>query len=140
MVGLGCGARSYTRAMHYSSDYAVGATGVRAILADYVARPAEAFGFADYGYALDGEDQRRRYVIQSLLHQDGLAPAAYRARFGRDPAQDLPELAELVERGLAARTGARLRLTERGLERSDTIGPWLYSAKVRRLMAAYEWR
>ncbi len=37
MVGLGCGARSYTRGLHYSSEYAVGASGVRAILRDYVA-------------------------------------------------------------------------------------------------------
>ena len=29
MIGLGCGARSYTRALHYSCDYAVGARGVR---------------------------------------------------------------------------------------------------------------
>jgi len=140
MVGLGCGARSYTRATHYSSDYAVAARGVRAILADYVARPAAAFAVAEHGYALDREDQARRYLIQSLLQARGLALAAYRDRFGRDALQAHPELAELVEHGLATRTDTALRLTERGLERSDTIGPWLYSAKVRRLMAEYEAR
>jgi oxygen-independent coproporphyrinogen-3 oxidase len=41
MLGLGCGARSYTRGLHYASEYAVGARGVRGILADYVARPEE---------------------------------------------------------------------------------------------------
>jgi len=40
MVGLGCGARSYTRALHYSGEYAVGATGVREILAAYIAKAA----------------------------------------------------------------------------------------------------
>ena len=29
MIGLGPGARSYTRSMHYSTEYAVGQTGVR---------------------------------------------------------------------------------------------------------------
>ena len=60
MVGLGCGARSYTRALHYSGEYAVGATGVREILAAYFAKAAnlvntdDAFDFVDYGFRLDG--------------------------------------------------------------------------------------
>src|SRR5262249_2986370 len=32
MVGLGCGARSYTRGLHYSTEYAVRGRGVREIL------------------------------------------------------------------------------------------------------------
>ena len=40
MVGLGCGARSYTRGLHYSREYAVGAAAIRGILADYCARSA----------------------------------------------------------------------------------------------------
>ncbi|GAB3857675.1 hypothetical protein GCM10027610_094340 [Dactylosporangium cerinum] len=40
MVGLGCGARSYTSALHYSFDYAVSVRQVRGILDDYLARPA----------------------------------------------------------------------------------------------------
>jgi oxygen-independent coproporphyrinogen-3 oxidase len=67
MVGLGCGARSYTHALHYSSEYAVGARGVRAILNDYVKKDAAAFDHADYGFALEPDEQRRRYIIQSQL-------------------------------------------------------------------------
>ena len=52
MVGVGCGARSYTRALHYTTEYAVRARGIREILADYVARPDEAFERADYGFHL----------------------------------------------------------------------------------------
>ncbi len=38
MIGLGCGARSYTRALHYSpAEYAVAAAGVRAVLDGYLA-------------------------------------------------------------------------------------------------------
>src|SRR5260221_10032843 len=72
MVGLGCGARSYTTGLHYSGEYAVGSTAVRAILAAYAARPAESFASAAYGIRLDGEEQRRRYAIKSLLEAGGL--------------------------------------------------------------------
>jgi oxygen-independent coproporphyrinogen III oxidase len=139
MVGLGCGARSYTRALHYSTEYAVGAAGVREILADYVARPDEAFARADYGFRLDAGEQRRRYVIQSLLTGDGLDRTAYRVRFGGDPLDDLPQLAELASAGLARRDSRGLRLTDAGFERSDAIGPWLYSARVGRLTEGYAW-
>jgi oxygen-independent coproporphyrinogen-3 oxidase len=140
MVGLGCGARSYTRALHYSSEYAVGARGVREILAAFVARPEEAFAVADYGFRLDSGEQRRRYVLQSLLCQEGLDFTAYTRRFGPDVLEDLPCLAELAPRGLAERVENRLCLTAAGLEFSDALGPWLYSEQVRERMDGYTWR
>jgi len=138
MVGLGCGARAYTRSLHYSTRYAVGRLAVRSILAEFVGRSTESFGFADYGFHLDGEDQRRRYVIISLLLCEGLNRLDYAERFGSDPLEDLTELAELDRNGLATFSADRICLNEAGIERSDTIGPWLYSAKVRKLMGAYE--
>jgi len=140
MVGLGCGARSYTRGLHYSREYAVGASGIRAILADYLARPDEDLATADHGFQLGPEDQRRRYILQSLLQKTGLDPDAYRSRFGADPCADIPGLDELESHGLAGRTPDRLRLTDRGLERSDAIGPWLYSRRVTELMQTYQLR
>jgi oxygen-independent coproporphyrinogen-3 oxidase len=140
MVGVGCGARSYTRALHYATEYAVRAPGIRELLADYVARTDEAFDRADFGFRLGPEEQRRRYVIQSLLSGEGLVLTAYRARFGTEALDDLPELGELEPLGLAARDAGRLRLTAAGVERSDTLGPWLYSEPVRRLMGEYAWR
>jgi oxygen-independent coproporphyrinogen-3 oxidase len=134
MVGLGCGARSYTRGLHYASEYAVGATGVRAILADYVRKPADAFDIVDYGFALNAEEQRRRYLIQSLLQAEGLDLGAYRSRFGTEAVRDFPELCELEAHGLAAHDEDILTLTEAGIERSDVLGPWLYSPAVRRRM------
>jgi oxygen-independent coproporphyrinogen-3 oxidase len=138
MVGLGCGARSYTRELHYSSEYAVGATGIREILAAYIAKTDEAFDFADYGFALGDAEQRRRFVIQSLLQVEGLDFAAYRERFGSEMLDDLPELSRLEDRGLAILEDDRLRLTEAGLEMSDVIGPALYSTRVRNLMESYQ--
>jgi oxygen-independent coproporphyrinogen-3 oxidase len=141
MVGLGCGARSYTESLHYASEYAVGARGVQGILADYVRRPDADFDVAGYGIRLDTDERRRRHVLLSLLSDEGLDEAGYAARFGAAPATHLPELATLAPHGLAEATGdGRLRLTAAGVERSDAIGPWLGSPRVRALMQAYELR
>jgi oxygen-independent coproporphyrinogen-3 oxidase len=137
MVGLGCGARSYTRTLHWSEEFAVGARGVREILAAYVARSDASLGQAWYGAPLDAAEQRRRFVILSLLG-GGLDEGAFRARFGAAPA--LPELTALVEAGLVRRAGPRLTLTEGGLERSDAIGPFLFSPAVRDSMSAFSLR
>ncbi|MGC5330256.1 STM4012 family radical SAM protein [Micromonospora sp. DT62] len=135
MVGLGCGARSYTTSLHYSFDYAVGVSQVRAVLDDYLARPADDFRLAEFGFALDGAEQRRRWLLKSLLRAEGVDAAAYRTRFGALPGDDFPELGRLVERGWAGDGG--LRLTPAGLARSDAIGPWLTSARVRDAMTGY---
>lgn len=140
MVGLGCGARSYTRELHYSTEYAVGAHGVRALIDAYSRRKTESFGIASFGRSLDGEDQRRRFVIQSLLQCSGLSRTDYTRRFRTDAEDDLPELSTLVNLGLVDRRGDVLAPTAAGIERSDAIGPWLYSEAIRRAMEAYEWR
>jgi oxygen-independent coproporphyrinogen-3 oxidase len=140
MVGLGAGARSYASDLHYSSEYAVGATTIKGILSDYVRQPDAAFAQARYGVAVGPGEQRRRYVIQSLLQAEGLDCAAYRDRFGGAVWADLPELGDIVSYDLARQDGEKLILTPAGLERSDTLGPWLYSPRVRRLMEVYELR
>lgn len=140
MVGLGCGARSYTRSLHFASEYAVGARGVAEILADFVARPSEAFAAANYGFRLGPEEQRRRYTIQSLLDHDGLDFTAYEHRFETNVLDDLPELTNLEQLKLASQRHNRLTLSEAGLERSDAIGPWLYSSDVKTKMEDYAWR
>lgn len=140
MLGLGCGARSYTRALHYSAEYAVGRPGVRDILAHYRGRTATDFAAADYGFRLDAEEQRRRYVLKSLLHADGLNLTAYRTWCGTGVCEDFPGLHDLSEFGLAVTDGGSLRLTNAGLERSDVLGPWLYSARVRALSTSFPLR
>jgi oxygen-independent coproporphyrinogen-3 oxidase len=140
MLGLGCGARSYTQKLHYSSEWAVGASGVREILSDYIARPDESFDVADYGFELNEEEQRRRYLLQSLLQADGLDLKAYRHRFSSDAFQDVPQLGELEALNLAESDGSTLRLNATGLEKSDAIGPWLASAQVREQMEGFAWR
>ncbi|MEX3099383.1 STM4012 family radical SAM protein [Streptomyces sp. ST1015] len=129
MVGLGCGARSYTREVHYSFDYAVGMSEIRQIIDDYVA--TEDFAHAETGFAMDDDERRRRYLLQSLLQAEGLPAAGQREHFG-------PELTRMAERGWLTETDGRLKLTPEGLAHSDAIGPELFSPAVRHRMAAYE--
>lgn len=140
MIGLGCGARSYTSKLHYSFDYAVEMREVRAIIDGYTA--TEDFSRAEVGRYVDGDEARRRHVLQSVLQAEGLQPADYRKRFGTSPADDFPaELARFEARGwLDATAGASgpLRLSPEGLAHSDALGPELFSPGVRAAMAAYE--
>jgi oxygen-independent coproporphyrinogen III oxidase len=138
MVGLGPGARSYTRTLHYSTEYAVQQGGVRMIVEDFNARPPSRFTFAEYGATLDDSEQRRRYLIKSLLRAEGLSPDAYQRRFDTALESDFPELGQLIELGLATHSSDRLQLTSEGLAWSDTIGPWLYSEAAIARMSAYE--
>ncbi|MFD7590717.1 STM4012 family radical SAM protein [Kitasatospora sp. NPDC059811] len=137
MVGLGCGARSYTSRLHYSFDYAVNATEVRGIIDGFVA--TEDFHHAEVGHRMSGEEPRRRHLVQSLLQAEGMPLADYRARFGSTPAADFPtELAEFTARGWLADDQDRLVLSPEGLAHSDAAGPMLFSPEVRSLMTAYE--
>jgi oxygen-independent coproporphyrinogen-3 oxidase len=137
MVGLGCGARSYTSELHYSFEYAVGATPVRAIIDGYVRETG--FATARVGFALDDAERRRRHLIQSLLQVSGLDRTAYKERFGADAADDF-DLAPFSSQGWLQQDEDVIRLTPEGLARSDAIGPALFSPRVRELMDAYEAR
>jgi oxygen-independent coproporphyrinogen-3 oxidase len=137
MVGLGCGARSYTAGLHYSFDYAVGVGNVRTILEDYLGRPAGEFAYAETGFALDGLEQRRRWLLKSLLRCDGVSLPAYAARFGTQVTCDFSQLGELVDAGYATQEHDAVRLTDAGLAHSDAIGPWLTSDTVRAVMTRY---
>jgi oxygen-independent coproporphyrinogen-3 oxidase len=133
MVGLGAGARSYTTRLHYSHDYAVELRHVRGVLAAYL--DADDLGVARFGFRLDGDEQRRRWLLRTLLVVDGVDLPSYAARFGgARPEDDFPELAELLERGWAQSSPDRFRLTAEGLARADAIGPWLVSPQARAAM------
>lgn len=139
MVGLGCGARSYTGGVHYSSEYAVGSREVRGIIAAYSERTEASFGEVGYGFRLDSDERRRRYMLLSLL-AEGVDLEAYRQRFCTDALTDFPELLELEAHGLGRRVDGVLKLTDAGVERSDLIGPWLHSERVQDMMKEYAWR
>lgn len=139
MIGLGCGARSYTSSLHYSFDYAVEMREIRGIIDGFTS--TEDFSRAEVGRYVDEGEARRRHLLQSLLQAEGLRPAEYRRRFGTDPHEDFPEeLERFSARGwLDGSAGeALLRLSPEGLAHSDALGPELFSPAVRAAMAAYE--
>lgn len=138
MVGLGAGARSYTRRLHYASEYAVARRGVKGIVAGFVER--EDHDLVDHGFELDEEEAQRRFVLQSLLQREGMDLAMFEADFGCDAFAALPQLDELLEEGLAVREGGRLVLRDEGLAASDAIGPWLVSERVARRMGEHALR
>lgn len=138
MVGLGPGARSYTQALHYSSDYAVGAGNIGQIIREFVMNPD--FSQAHHGVWLDGDEQRRRYLIKSLLRTEGIERASYQGRFGRDAEDEWMALFdELAAENLLRLDANSIQLTQRGIDLSDTIGPWLYSEAMSRKMDEYAW-
>lgn len=140
MVGIGCGARSYTQRLHYSDDWAVGSPSVRGIIDEWIARDPASFTQAHYGIELDSEEQKRRFVIQSVAVREGLSFPEYRARFGSDALSDVPQLGALVEHELLQRHGEVLLPTARGLAWADAIGPWLYTEHVRSRMEGFALR
>ncbi|GII84754.1 coproporphyrinogen III oxidase [Sphaerisporangium siamense] len=139
MVGLGCGARSYTSRLHYSFEYAVSVRHVRAIIDEFVRLPRGAFSVANVGFALDDAERRRRHLIQSLLQAEGLDRALYKERFRADVLDDFP-LEPFAARHWVEEDSARVRLTPEGLAHSDAIGPALFSPRVRELMGSYDLR
>lgn len=140
MVGLGCGARSYTRQYHYATDYAVGRQSILDILHRYIGQTDEDFSKVVYGFYLNSDDRRRRYILKSLLHETGLSRTGYRQYFGTDAQADYPLLCDLVEQNWIVCDGDDLRLSAPGLEYSDAIGPAFYSDHVQDLMKRFELR
>ncbi|MEW4426478.1 STM4012 family radical SAM protein [Paenibacillus pabuli] len=139
MVGLGCGARSYTSEVHYASKYGVSYKATQSIIADYVA--TERYDVADYGIVLSREEQKRRFILKALLHREGLTLDDYLQRFGSEVMTDYAWLSELLTEGMAVIEQENehqvLRLTEEGLGYSDAIGDWLISAEIREQMEGF---
>lgn len=139
MVGLGVGARSYTRSLHYAHDWAVAPRAVRDIIDGYLSRPPDSFHAAHHGFELTVEEQQRRWVLLSLF-DEGVDRSAFARRFGTSLADAMPWLDELEAESLARWHGELLCLTPVGLELTDAIGPWLFSDDVAAKMRAWEAR
>ncbi len=140
MIGFGCGARSYTRYLHYSGEYAVDRRRIESIIETYCRKSVRSFATVDYGVQMDEEERKRRFLLKSLLLCSGLDKDHYRREFGTEPETDFPQIRRLAQEGLARISPQRICLTGDGIELSDSIGPWLYSEKVRLLMENHQWQ
>jgi len=139
MIGFGAGARSYTKNLHYSSEYAVGRKGVMEILQSFVATPASDFLTANYGCLLTEDDRRRRYFIKSILRREGFSYQDFQQEFAVSGQQYFKEeIEELVSHGLVENFEQKLILKPHAFQYSDTIGPWLISNDIHQRMNAYE--
>ncbi len=136
MIGLGPGARSYTRDLHYAMDFAVSRAAVLGVLRRYIAKDRPDFDQIDHGIRLGRSDRMRRYLLKSLLNREGLNAARFESLFGLSAQDAFPELRQLASANLLT-MGPTLQLTHAGLERSDAIGPWLYSPGVTQRMEAF---
>ena len=137
MIGLGCGARSYTTTLHYASPFAVEPAPIHALIDRWIAQSPEERSRATWGCGLSADDRRRRFVIQSLLTWPGLSATDYASRFGESVTVSFPELLRLLDDGLAERCDETYRLTAAGMELSDAIGPSLYAPAHRAQLEAF---
>ena len=122
MVGLGCGARSYTAALHYSFDYAVGMRrGPRR--SSTTTRPPRTSAAPRSAGTSTSDEARRRYCCSRCSRPRACRSTDYRrAVRRRTRATDFPaELDRFAGARLAGRTTAAglLRLTAEGLAHSD---------------------
>jgi oxygen-independent coproporphyrinogen-3 oxidase len=137
MIGLGAGARSYTRNLHYSFEYAVSRKSTENIIQKYCGMEYADFENITYGISLNLEEQKRRVLIKSLLHIDGLNRQWYASLYNTDVLTDFPVLEELQKLGFCEISSV-IQLTRHGISYSDAIGPFFYSAAMKRQMDLFQ--
>jgi len=138
LLGFGAGSRSYTRELHYSTEFAVGRRESLDIIAGFIAHDHRLDAEIAFGFELSDDEQRRRHCILNLS-LGGLETAGYRARFDAEPAADFGgELDALIAEGCCVRTPTGFALTAKGFKYSNVIGDLFQSPAVTKLEAAYQ--
>jgi oxygen-independent coproporphyrinogen-3 oxidase len=139
MVGLGAGARSYTSALHYSTPWRMVARNIRGVVEEYGRRMRAGDTGVSHGFALDDDERRRRFVIQSLLY-DGLDLVEFRRAFGVGAREGYAEAwGALLGEGCVRDEGDAFRLTPLGVRHADVVGQLFFSDRVRALIDAFEY-
>jgi len=139
MVGLGAGARSYTRRLHYSTPWKMASPNIRAVIDDYcTAMEADDFAIR-HGFVLNDDERLRRWLIQSLF-AGGVDWADANRRF--EPSAFVPfrSLFELLdEEGCVVCRDGLVNLTPRGVRHSDLVATLFFSPWVQQRMAEFEY-
>lgn len=131
-LSLGCGGRSYIGNIHCCTPYAVKRADCLNYLQEFISDHDK--GRMDFGYCLNAEEQKRRYVIKNLLHTDGICQNEYRKLFTSEPMNDFPIFEMLGSKQYCIEEIGRIRLTPLGMSLSDYIGPMFISPEVRAKM------
>lgn len=140
MIGLGVNARSYTKRIHYSTEYAVSKKSSLGIIDQYISQEKSDFSTAVYGIELNSDEQKRRYIIKSLLKAEGLNLEHYESLYKKDALKDFDELITLIDMKLALADEGQLKLNGEGLALSDLIGYWFISDEIKGKMREYTLR
>ena len=131
-LSLGCGGRSYLGNIHCCTPYSVKKADCLKSLDEFIEKRDKSR--IDFGYCLNEEEQKRRYVIKNLLHTDGICRYRYRQLFGHDAEADFPVFTSLYDKQYCSGEEGRIRLTPLGMSLSDYIGPKFISPEVREKM------
>jgi oxygen-independent coproporphyrinogen-3 oxidase len=135
IVGVGAGARGYLRDGDYRNGYSVRSR--TAALRAWHHRVADTGHGRDSGFVLDDDERRRRAVILGL---GLLERAAYAAEHGSDPLDHFPdELTALADVGAVDIADDAIALTPLGQRHRDVIVQPLFSDRVRRLVAEFDY-
>ena len=135
MIGIGAGARSYTKTLHYSSEYAVGRKAIKSIIQAYSERVD--FTLINYGIHLNQEEQIRRFLIKSLIDGGRLDYRKFKERF-QQSIFDFEGIQDLFDQNFLEREANFIQLSIKGLEMEDWIGPRLFSKQVNDRMNAFQ--
>ena len=127
-ISIGCGGRSYIGNLHFCTPYAVKQEQCMKIVKAYMEK--EDYLQVNYGFLLNEEEQKRRYVIKHILFDQGILKEDYQQHFGTEVEKDFPLLKNWEENGYAIHTPTCITLTEKGFSLSDYLGPQLISTTV----------
>lgn len=135
MIGIGAGARSYTKSLHYSTNYAVSRKAIKDIIHAYSER--KDFLTVNYGIALNEEEQLRHYLIKSLIDGGRLDGHHFKKHFGKE-VETLSILEFLFAQKWLTQKDGFFQLNENGMEMEDWIGPMLFSEDVKTRMQNFD--
>lgn len=134
-LALGAGGRSYFGNLHFCTPYRVEPEPCRQELEEFLSK--EDLLEISFGFFLDAEEQKRRYVIKHLLYGNGICLKEYEEHFHKKATEEFPILLEFETAGYATRADGQLMLTFLGRSFSDALGAQLISDKVKKRMGAY---
>lgn len=135
-LSIGCGARSYLGNLHFCTPYAVTQKHCMTLLHKYI-RETD-YLQVSYGFLLNEDEQKRRYVIKHILFGMGISKSDYRQHFEKEAIDDFPKIADWIQQGYVSESEAFLTLTEEGMALSDYLGPQFISPEVYARMK--EWK
>ena len=88
-------------------------------------RDIEAFmrgeDIVEESYEIDGEEQRREYIMLGMRLSEGLDTEEYRERFGRELWTEHPAVKKYISEGFMSSDGERVFFTEKGFLVSNII-------------------